>query len=884
MRKLPFWCWLFFLLFIVASPVSAQTPQPATDPLLMTPDYTGVKVPLSNYYWDPEGVLGQYNMAYILGNGLLYSSVAFVRLSTWLLNLGYMPSQWLTPIQQIADAIQKNQLIHRIWPILPVIAAAVLFKDFFKHQYQRAVQRAILFGMVSLALILFQGLGTAKYLSSTTEAIDAVSYGVSGWILGASKPDSNTSGDKTFEQRNNDIDKEIWTRLVQDPWEMGEIGVPGSKIGDSSTPDKDINEVQNQISNGDGGITGFILKTLDLPSDWNRSINKDTLWRDVILRFPEGSGARNGLAGILNSDDHPDSKSAFNPYYRALLGFIMVLGASGVSLYNVVMGLFLLGAHVLFILALTAGIVVLPCCLIPWGYSESMLQWWFKTITGSIFIKIALSAYVGATFLVIEIFSPAATAQTKGHSLAYMLLYPIWFVAALWILIRIQKKWRPLQRMTGVNLPGVNRFFPSSKRGEKNSTAGNTTAAQRRNPEQWQDQQSAQPNEPETSTQPVETTSETPEARTNRNQAAAPRTNPERAGMSDASVQDIRDIGNLERRRETPNPPANQTQTATHPTQESNRLSASRQEGTGPANTQVTGSTRNSEIEATTSSQERTTQRRQQIKSSVVSEEDRGTKPIPSDPEIEFRLSTPREPQPQESVGSSAVRENLNLTEEALTGEEEDWGNQAENDSPYKIYDYRSFGQDETNPTSNQPSEWAEKSSTPFPYDHSSSEGIRMKRQSAEKTDQGAAPRVGDADQAQPTRETSPQVDLTTGPYQEGQKEQGNHPGLNRQRRTIQISDVEPAQQVEKQDSIPISTSTAPGSNGSSDAPRIRSRREKEEQREPVPTESPLKKEVNTTKSPAPRVPRRESRRKGNPPANVETAASKIKSDEPQYL
>jgi hypothetical protein len=876
MRKLHFWGWLLFLPFFAASPVSAETPQPTTDPLLMTPDFTGLHVSLANYFWDPDGILGQFHMAYILGNSLMLFSVFLVRISTWLLNLGYMPSQWLTPIQQIADAIQQNQLIKRIWPILPVIAAAVLFKDFFKHQYQRAVQRAILFGLVLLALVFFQGLGTAKYLSATTEAIDAVSYGVSGWILGASHSDSGLSGDKAFEQKNNDVNKEVWQRLVDDPWEMGEIGTPGTTINAD-----DLEKVKSEMS--DGNVVSFILKSLGLSTTWGQSLKAGTTWKEVILRFPMGSSPRSGIAGILNSDDHPASKSAFNPYYRALLGLIMTLSALGVSAYNLVMGFLLLGAHVLFIIAITAGIVVLPCCLIPWSYSERMMQWWMKALTGSIFIKIALSAYVGATFLAIEIFRPAAATQSTGHSLLYMLLYPIWFVAALWILFRIQKKWRPLQRMTGVNLPGVNRFLPSlSQPGANGSSARNTTAAQRKNPEQLRDEQPVQTNETETTSQPVEGPGETTEAAVQRNRAAAPRTNPERAGISDTTVQDS---GNVERRRETPSTVANRTQTAAPPTQERNRSSALRHEGTGPTHPLATGSTGNTENEATISGQERTSPRRQQRTPDGVLEEERGTNPIPADPELGSSQSTPREPHPQESMVSSfpSVEEetpNLRENEGESTGEDDGGWNQAENDSAYKIYDYRSSRQEERDRHSNPPTELADKPSPSSQRDNLSSEGNRVNRPSAEKIEQESALRVGDPDQSQTSRETIPQAGIQSVPQPEGLKEQiEKDPGPSLRRRSIPLPDVEPDQQIKKQDSIPLSTSTEPVSNGSSEAPPIPSRKEKGEQREPVPTESDLNKKGSTAKPAGPLNQRRESRRKIKIPSNGETAAPKIKSD-----
>ncbi|WP_026174049.1 hypothetical protein, partial [Effusibacillus pohliae] len=128
---------------------------PFSDPLLTSPD----GYPISNYNWDAGGFFAGFHPLWGLSNVILSLSVVLVRLSMWILDLGYAPSGWLAPFGAIAEAIQKSRFLDHIWPIFAIVAAGVLLKDFAQHHVQRMMQRGVLFVVVAVVLLLFQAVG-----------------------------------------------------------------------------------------------------------------------------------------------------------------------------------------------------------------------------------------------------------------------------------------------------------------------------------------------------------------------------------------------------------------------------------------------------------------------------------------------------------------------------------------------------------------------------------------------------------------------------------------------------------------------------------------------------------------------------------------------------
>jgi len=426
------------------------------DPLLSTPDFGGTTFPIGNYGWDPASFWGSFNPIYSVSDAVFTLSTFIVRFSMWILNLGFAPSGWLSPMQKIADAIQSSHMIEHVWPFFFLVAAAVLIKDLFRFNPQRLMQRATVLGLAMGALIVFQAIGTTRYLTVATNAIDTVSYAITGWVMSADQPNtSNATSGQGFQKANKTVDQGIWEMLVQTPWELGELGTTNQTIDP-----KDVDTVKTALSTANQSwFSSLFIQTFNVQNGKVQNIASNTLWRDVLLPFPVDNGPRKELVCILTDDQHPTSKTAFDPGYRMILSIVSTVAALGAGAFLVVVGGVLLVAHLLYLVAIVSAIFILPVSLLPWSYSESMLRWWIRTLTGSVFIKLALSAYVGATFLVSSILSVGGVSSTgspsqsqidagMGGSIAEMLLYPVWFILSLFLLRYIQKHWKPFERVT----------------------------------------------------------------------------------------------------------------------------------------------------------------------------------------------------------------------------------------------------------------------------------------------------------------------------------------------------------------------------------------------------------------------------------------------------
>jgi hypothetical protein len=395
----------------------------AADPLLTSPDFEEPSYPISNYTWDADGLFGRFDPIYGMANLIFLIGVFLARLSMWVLNLGYAPSEWLAPFQAISDAIQKSHFLDHLWPFFAIVAGGVQLRDLAQHNIQRMMQRGVMFLIVLVSLLLFKSLGTVQYIKMVTSAIDALSYATSGWVLTFDQPVDPNKPQLT--QASNNIDKEIWNRLVDYPWQLGEIGTPGKVLGK-----KDAESVQ--------GIVGGDM-----------SVSASTPWRDVLLHYGVGTDKRKDLAGILNSDDHSDSKAAFASPYRLTLALFALIAQLCAVVYMFTLGVMMNMAYLLYLAAMLAGIVILPLAIIPWDYSHSLLRWWVKGLSGSIVVRLGLSLFVGLTFLAIKIFTPNVNAN-DGSAIGSMLLYAVFFVFALWVLSRLWKRMQPIQRLTRV--------------------------------------------------------------------------------------------------------------------------------------------------------------------------------------------------------------------------------------------------------------------------------------------------------------------------------------------------------------------------------------------------------------------------------------------------
>ncbi|MCL6577061.1 hypothetical protein [Kyrpidia sp.] len=436
--------WVFVL--TVAIGLGVGVPAHAADPLLLSPDFTGgPQYPLGNYQWDANGYWDRWNPIYDFANTIMQVNAFLTRLGIWVLDMGYSPSNWLAPFQAIADVISKSHFLDHIWPFFVLIAAGVLIKDLAQHHIQRVMQRGLLFVVALSAVLLFNAIGgTPKYIQMVTEAMDGLCYATSGWILTVNENNAKTDASGTGTQTAiHNVDKEIWQQLITTPWELGEPGTVNATVG------KDVDAVRQVVS----GVTFW--QTIWHPGGTaarqmaaQLAVSPSTPWRNVLLSLPVGDDKRNQLAAILNNDDHPEAKQAFQSGFRfvlALFDFVAVLCA---DIYLLAAGVLLSLFYLLYLAWMISGVVVLPVTILPWGYSYDILRWWGKALAGSVVVRVALSAYVGLTFFIEKIFT-TALGQSNLGGMAALLLYPAVLAISLLVLSRIYKRTQPVQRATG---------------------------------------------------------------------------------------------------------------------------------------------------------------------------------------------------------------------------------------------------------------------------------------------------------------------------------------------------------------------------------------------------------------------------------------------------
>ncbi|WP_036740767.1 MFS transporter [Paenibacillus sp. HGH0039] len=422
------------------------------DPLMKTPSFTGTNYPISAFSWDSTGFLARYDFILTIANCFIMFSASLINISIFVLTLGYDPSTWLQPLQVIATAIEENAFQNKIWPIFAIVAGTVLLKDFAKRDIPRALKRGSFLLVAILCLVFFKSFGTAAYLEKITHVTGIFSFATTNWTMNPSD-DTNKTTSEEINKNNETVFSELWTKLVEGPWQAGEFGETGMKV----KSDEEVNKIQMAISNS--GISGSVLSWFGIPQDSAAWVKKGMLWKDVFLRFPAEHKARNGLAEIINSDDYPHSQAAFNSYTRLMIGSFAMISNLFTALFFFFIGALLLIAHLIFLAAVVSGIFIIPISLMPWAYSEALLKWFVKALVGSLIIKVVLGAYFGFTLFFAKLISSAV--KNLWNSFAVdLFIYPAVFVLSIILLWYIYRKWNSRQAVAS----GQNSGHESGKR------------------------------------------------------------------------------------------------------------------------------------------------------------------------------------------------------------------------------------------------------------------------------------------------------------------------------------------------------------------------------------------------------------------------------------
>ena len=436
---------LFFTLFHAASLAFAEGSEIPLFPQIqdLKGDYD--QYPIYHYAWDPDGTMGAYDPLFQLANVFMIATAFLVRLALLIYSLGSNPSVIGDLLSGIVQVITNSQaiILPRIWPFFALAAMAVLVWDYYQNHMQRAIQRGVTFFVVAVILGIYYNL-TAPGIKMATDAVDTTANMFSSAIVAIASPtegETNYINGDAFLKTEQNFTNIVWKLLVEHPWQMGEFGqIDGTLANDADA-------VNNAVK---GGFLG-IGENKNAPQ-----FSKDDTWKNVVLRYPANQKPRSKIAGILNDDRHPVSKSAFSSVYRLVLSLVTFLLSLVIVIFFTLAGLLLLFLFFYFIAALIAGVVIVPFSLIPMTHHPGWLRWWMKSILGSALGKIVIAMYIGLVFLIAVLINklpvvgansdPNTTLQNEYGFVFSLLINAIWFSLAILLFYFLYKQFQPLQR------------------------------------------------------------------------------------------------------------------------------------------------------------------------------------------------------------------------------------------------------------------------------------------------------------------------------------------------------------------------------------------------------------------------------------------------------
>lgn len=436
---------LFFTLFHAASLAFAEGSEIPLFP--QTQDLKGDydQYPIYHYAWDPDGTMGAYDPLFQLANVFMIATAFLVRLALLIYSLGSNPSVIGDLLSGIVQVITNSQaiILPRIWPFFALAAMAVLVWDYYQNHMQRAIQRGVTFFVVAVILGIYYNL-TAPGIKMATDAVDTTANMFSSAIVATASPtegETNFINGDAFLKTEQNFTNIVWKLLVEYPWQMGEFGqIDGTLANDADA-------VNNAVK---GGFLG-IGENKNAPQ-----FSKDDTWKNVVLRYPANQKPRSKIAGILNDDRHPVSKSAFSSVYRLILSLVTFILSLVIVIFFSLAGLLLLFLFFYFIAALIAGVVIIPFSLIPMTHHPGWLRWWMKSILGSALGKIVIAMYIGLVFLIAVLINklpvvgansdPNTTLQNEYGFVFSLLINAIWFSLAILLFYFLYKQFQPVQR------------------------------------------------------------------------------------------------------------------------------------------------------------------------------------------------------------------------------------------------------------------------------------------------------------------------------------------------------------------------------------------------------------------------------------------------------
>ncbi|ACV57624.1 hypothetical protein [Alicyclobacillus acidocaldarius] len=397
---------------------------------MLLPDISSIApYPPANYAFDANGTLGRFDPIYIFANLLWTFCTFLVQVSLAFFQWGIQGTALSGLLDAVLSVIHLG--VNTLEPIAFVLALFVL-AGMWVWDLLRKRPTVMWARFVKMCATLFAiwiyGHVNATFVNTLNNATDETAASLGNVVL------SLTHQGETVSSASTTLEQQIWSSLVQVPWEQGEMG------GDLSIRSDDLSSVEACATSG---------------VDWNKVQTTDK-WADALLQLPVGNQARNCMAGILNSSKYPTAQQAFSSGNRLSVTLAVGFNLLGPVLFLLVFGLLAMIARAGFLITLMLGVFVLPVELFPVTRTYGRTLRWALTALAGLVGTAVIDLYVAVVIVVGDVFQNAIQGAPLFLSMLWLnVLYFAAIFVFFWLLRRanLRKRIRETVKKVEQRLP-----------------------------------------------------------------------------------------------------------------------------------------------------------------------------------------------------------------------------------------------------------------------------------------------------------------------------------------------------------------------------------------------------------------------------------------------
>ncbi|MCL6489685.1 MAG: hypothetical protein K6T76_12240 [Alicyclobacillus mali] len=398
--------------------------------MALLPDITNIApYPPSNYGFDANGTLGRFDPIYIFASLLWNFCTFIVQVSLAFFQWGIQG----TALNGLLDAVLS--VIHlgvkTLEPVALVLSLFVLAGmwvwDLLRKRPTAMWARFVKMFAALLAIWIY-GHVNATFVNTLNNVTDETAASLGNVVL------SLTHQGETVSSASTTLEQQIWSSLIQLPWEQGEMG------GDLSIRSDDLSSVEACATSG---------------VDWTK-VQATNKWADALLQLPVGNQGRNCMAGILNSSKYPTAQQAFSSGNRLSVTLAVGFNLLGPVLFLLVFGILAMIARAGFLITLMLGVFVLPVELFPVTRTYGRTFRWALTALAGLVGTAVIDLYVAIVIVVGDVFQNAIQGAPLFLSMLWInVLYFAAIFVFFWLLRRanLRKRIRETVEKVGQRMP-----------------------------------------------------------------------------------------------------------------------------------------------------------------------------------------------------------------------------------------------------------------------------------------------------------------------------------------------------------------------------------------------------------------------------------------------